>query len=406
MLTELQQKAYDVLMRRQNLFLSGPGGCGKTFLIRHFYEKNKDKMNIAVTSTTGTSAVLIGGTTINSYLGIMLGKGTVEQLHELVKKRHKIMKWRKLDTLIIDEISMMDADLFDKLDKLAKIIRRNDKPFGGIQIFGSGDFCQLPCVKSDKFCFDAEEWNNVMTNTILLNENKRQMDDKFQQMLNEIRYGIITEETKMTLNNCIDKDVKNGEIEPTKLFSRNNEVAKTNEKEIGKLVGEERMYKMEIKQRTNETIDINKYTMLEMNLKLVKGCQVILLRNMNITDGLVNGSRGIVIGFDDFPIVKFMNGEIEKIGPYTSTIEMDERVVAEITQVPLKLGYAISIHKSQGMTIDCAELELKNVFESGQAYVALSRIKSIEGLSIKSINYRNIYTNGKVIDFYKKHIKK
>lgn len=406
MLTNKQQVAYDFLMKKRSVFISGAGGCGKTYLIKHFVENNKNKLNIGITSTTGTSALLIGGTTIFSYLGILLGEGTVDQLVTMIRKRrHKLKTWKELDVLIIDEISMMKPELFDKLEGVARILRRNNKPFGGIQILASGDFCQLPCVKSDNYCFEAEQWNNVIQEIVNLDENKRQNNMEFQNMLNEIRFGKVTDKTKEMLNSRKGAVINNEYgIEPTKLYSRNIDVSNTNEIELSKL---ENIYTYDMKIKLHkhfEKFDHNKYTNMDLKLKLAIDCQVILLTNLDIERGLVNGSRGVVIEFKEgYPVVQFMNGVVEIIKPGVSVINEEEIPIAELTQIPLKLGYAISIHKSQGMTIDCAILDLGNVFASGQTYVALSRIKTLEGLSLVKINYDKIYTDQRVIQFYNYH---
>ena len=414
-LSNKQQSAYNIMKSGENLFLTGAAGSGKTACLKLFINNFKTKLNMGITSTTGISALLFGGSTIHSFLGIGLGTSSVEGIVKKLYSRDYLRKrWKELDVLIIDEISMLPPDLFDKLEKIACRIRRNEKPFGGIQLILSGDFLQLPCVKSSKFCFESDSWSKCVTNTVYLDKIMRQKDQKFQECLNKIRIGNIDKKTKKILKSRIGIELKNKDgILPTKLFATNKYVDYINNLELDKLA--EKGYEFyEYNMDINLSCSVNnKKFILEKykkncnaceQLQICKDSQVILLWNIDIEMGLVNGSRGVVIGFDkdDLPIVKFMNGVTEVIEYNTWEYEENDRITATITQIPLKLAYAITIHKSQGMSIDCVELDLSNSFTEGQSYVALSRVNSLDGLSIIDIDFERIRSNKKAVDFYKR----
>ena len=217
-LNHKQTIAFNLLQKGENIFITGPGGVGKSALIKIFKDKCSSKTrNIVVTST---SALILNGTTMHSYLGIRTGTGSIESMVvDIQKKPHVSKKWRTINCLIIDEISMLDPDLFDKIEHMARIIRKNSKPFGGIQLVVSGDFLQLPCVGTNKFCFQAESWSYCLPNTVYLTEIVRQRETDFQKCLNNIRMGLLTSDVRDLITSrvgvsCINKY----DIIPTKLY--------------------------------------------------------------------------------------------------------------------------------------------------------------------------------------------
>lgn len=377
----------------KNMFITGQAGTGKSELLKSFYKDNISTKKIALTSTTGISAFNIGGCTLHSFLGIGLGTSSLYSLELKIKKSQFYRtRWRTLDVLIIDEISMLNPELLDKLEELARKIRRCDKPFGGIQVIFSGDLLQLPCVKSDKFCFDSDCWNRVIDNVYILSYIYRQNDPKFQTCLNEIRLGNPSQYSIDILKSCIDKklDVKNG-IKPTRIFSTNYEADNLNQTELDKLDGEYREYEMDIRVHPSKKgiIDTEKYVKnvkAPRNLVICKDAQVVLLWNIDVQAGLVNGSRGVVEGFteEDLPIVKFVNGITMTMIDKIWTITEGDIDVISFEQMPLKLAWATTVHSSQGLTLDYLELSLENIFEFGQFYVAISRARNLEGLKILS----------------------
>lgn len=413
-MNDLQLKAYSLIESRKNIFITGPGGTGKTFLIKEYYKKYRNFRNIGITSTTGVSAILIGGTTIHSYLGLGIGEDSLDHLYQKVKRNSKANRnWKTVDTLVIDEVSMLRPELFDKLEKLARLIRKNDLPFGGIHLVLTGDFLQLPSIKSGDeekdFVFEAECWDKVIKEIVNLQNIIRQSDNSYISVLNKIRYGNIDEEVKNVLNSRIGKKLENNfNIEPTKLYCKNFNVDRINNSELNKLIDESgEVYQYDISFEFNKDISfetVQKYKKninIPESLQLTKGCQVMLTINLDFERELVNGSRGIIIDFeDDFPVIQFFNGIKTVIEYKKIEITENNKPIMNYTYLPLKLAWAISIHKCQGSTLDLVELDLSDIFEYGQAYVALSRAKSLEGLSIKKINYDYIQSHPKAIEFY------
>ena len=410
MLNEKQLLAFDLMCNGENIFLTGAGGVGKSHCITLFKKHYKNKKTLGVTSTTGTSSILIGGSTLHSFLGIGLGKLDVDSLYYIIRsKKYLLKRWSSLKALIIDEVSMLNPILFDKLELLARMIKNNDKPFGGIQLILSGDFLQLPVVDTNNFCFEAESWSRCINNVVYLTDIIRQSNVSFQKCLNDIRIGNISDSTKEILNSRLGVDLINiAGIKPTRLFSLNRDVDYINNEEILKINNEFYRYEMTIDNtgELNESI-INKLVkncQVQEIIDLAVGAQVMLLWNMDFDRELVNGSRGIITGFNinDIPIVKFLNGIEIEVDFYKWEILENEKIILEINQIPLKLAYSFTIHKLQGSSLDYVEIDLSNVFEYGQAYVAMSRVRNLEGLKIISIDYSKIRAHPKALEFYTK----
>ena len=382
-------------------------------IIKIYNEMYSNNKKIAITSTTGTSAILINGTTLHSYLGIGIGNGSVDNIvSNIMTKSYLKQKWQKLDVLVIDEISMLSPSLFDKLEQTARVVRSNSFPFGGIQLILTGDFFQLPVVNSDKFCFEAKSWSKCIDHTIYLTTIMRQRDVQFQKCLNNIRIGNVNQECKDLLSSRIGFQLKNDfGIKPTQLFSTNASVDEINDKEMDLLAEKDPdfyEYTMTIhiynKLKTKDFIidKIKKNCQTPETIQLCVGAQVMLLINLSLDDKLANGSRGIVTKFfNDLPVIKFLNGVERIIDHHIWEIEENGQSIIRIIQIPLKLAFATTIHKMQGSTLDYAVIDLSNTFEYGQSYVALSRISSIEGLSIINIDFDKIKASPKALDFYK-----
>ncbi len=423
--------AESLYLQGKNLFITGPAGVGKTFLIKHLKSLSLHTgKKVAVTALTGCAAFLIGGKTIHSWSGIGLGKQPVEKLISRIKnnKRNKFT-WLRTQVLVIDEISMMTAELLEKLEQIARKIKNNNLPFGGIQIVFLGDFCQLPPIEKDKggFCFESHLWNELFDQTIYLDEIMRQSDPVFQEILNKIRLGVCDENCIESLNTCLYPEKKydssedegiDHKIIPTKLFTLNQDVNSYNDFMLKRLKTKVHKFNAKtekIKNELDEDLTLDQIEKIEefmdkngnymKDLKLAIGCQVVLLINMDTDLGLVNGARGIVTGFSSSndPIVKFNNGEIKIIEKYNWIYEENENQLIERIQYPLKLAWAISIHKSQGMSMDLVEIDIgESIFEYGQSYVALSRVKTLEGLYISKFQPKNIKINPLVKDYYNK----
>ena len=406
-LTHKQSLALKYMIEGKNVFLTGMGGVGKSKLLNLFKERCPTR-NIGITSTTGVSALQLNGKTLHSFTGIGLGTGSIASLSTKINNTNYLKKrWLTLQTLVIDEISMLSPDLFDKLDEIARIVRFNDKPFGGIQLILSGDFLQLPAIDTAKFCFQGERWDDCIDYTIYLTDIFRQDDKEFQYHLNNIRLGRLEEDTVKYLEKHINADISNDiGIRPTKLYALNNSVDSINNKELKKLKSEEiYSYDREIiiynKKNNDHKEKMIKYCTAPDVLNLAVGAQEMLIKNLDLEQGLCNGSRGIVTNFIcDLPEVKFVNGEIRVIEHNTWVYEQDDIKIGEIVQIPLKLAWATSIHKSQGSTLDCVEIDLSNIFEYGQAYVALSRVKSSNGLSITGLDVNKIRAHPIAVEYY------
>lgn len=402
---EKQFTALNFMIGGRNVFLTGSAGVGKTVLIKYFRKYYGGSRNIAITSTTGTSALLIEGSTLHSYLGIGLGQASVEDLVAHIRgSSFRLNRWLKLQTLVIDEVSMLSPKLFDKLEEIAREVRYNSSPFGGIQLILSGDFLQLPVVNRERdnadgsFCFEAKTWSKCVDNVVHLTEIVRQKSKKFQTCLNYLRVGDVNEYVLKVLTPRINIELENDfGIIPTKLFSTNDKVDLINKHYLNKLTGEFREYEMKFHfpdRTSNRAALIERYVKncnASEVIQLGIGAQVMLLHNLDMDSGLANGSRGVVTSFsEDRPIVKFLNGEERLIDFHTWDIKENNVQIMKATQLPLRLAWAITIHKIQGSTLDYVELDLSNVFEYGQAYVGLSRVKTLKGLRITGLELNDL----------------
>lgn len=384
-LTKLQQKAFDCMVNGENIFLTGCAGTGKSLVIQMFknlYGKNK---NIAITSTTGVSAIVIGGTTLHSYLGIGLGTGSVDDLvSKITKSARSRQRWTSLDILVIDEVSMLSAELFDKLEQVACIVRRKnpprmlkeelpDLPFGGIQLILTGDFLQLPVVGDEnRFCFEGDAWRKCVSRTVELTENMRQSDTQFQEILADLRYGKMTKKARKLLESRIGVELKNDlGIKPTRIYTTNAAVDIMNETELDKLAKDNEFYQYDMEIYFYEFVQdreqaIEKYrknSLAPEKLQLCKGAQVMLLHNLAVEAGLANGSRGVVIDFlEGIPMVRFLNGMEQLIDFHSWEIEEGKKKVVRLTQMPLKLAWAVTTHKCvSGNTIIYTENGMRRI---------------------------------------------
>ncbi|ADX06411.1 P-loop NTPase superfamily protein [Organic Lake phycodnavirus 2] len=410
--SESQQSAYKNYLKGENVFITGPGGTGKSYFIKKVYEDAKSRgLNVSVTAMTGCAALLLdcNAKTIHSWGSIGLGTEPIESIKQKIVKYRKRDVWIKTDLLIIDEVSMLSCELFELLYRIAQDFRRSEKPFGNMQLIFSGDFHQLPPVSKDsKFCFESPFWNGCFQHKIVLKENFRQKGDKvYQTILNEIREGNISEESKDILRSCLNK--KNNEhLSPTLLYPVKRLSEQVNLFENISLKGEEKLYKMKYiiqptKKIEQELIKQKRNLIVDEELRLKIGSQVMCAVNLDQEQGIINGSQGKVIGFNsqNEPIVKFFYKNI--IRTISLHKWMNETYDNNgILQLPLILSWAITIHKSQGISLECANINIgSNIFECGQSYVALSRVKSLEGLYIQGLDFTKIKSNPKVIDFYK-----
>ena len=399
--TEIQLKVLD----GKNAFITGFAGSGKSYLIEHICKLlTKNCKNYALTAMTGCAALLINGKTLHSTLGIGLGKGDPKDLIKKMRKRGLLNDLLRLDTLIIDEVSMLSNDLFDKIAEIFKILHLSDKPFGKLQIILVGDMSQLKPIEGD-YCFYAKYWEECNIEVSVLTENMRVNGDiPFHNLLQDLRFGKVNNIhliEKMKLNEF------SGEIKPTKLFSRNKEVDSVNQNEFNLLLDSgnaSMVYKIKfnpVKLKTSKSyISDNK---IPEFINICIGSQVMITRNLE--PGIVNGTRGIVVDLTNGIIIKLVNGKNYHVNYFHVKPEFGENQNLDFKYIPLTLSWAMSIHKAQGATIDLLEIDLgESIFACGQAYTALSRARNSDSVKITEFNKSSIKVSKSVIEFYKKYI--
>lgn len=413
------------------MFLTGPGGSGKTTLVRDMYHNTKGK-KIQVVAMTGCAAVLLGckARTVHSFAGIGLGSGTIQENIERVKRnRKKVNQWKAVDILVVDEVSMMSRKLFETLDAVARECRRSDRPFGGMQVVFSGDFYQIRPIGNARepstleFCFESPLWKTTFGDRqICLKTIFRQQNDPvFTRILNMIRDGTLDSEGERVISSLI---VKERSGVPTRIFPLRRNADGMNSRELDALPKEsEHRYEMKdeldlpMTLREMETRDrvspsdveaelqsMRKNLMCDHEVVLRTGARVMCVVNIELPEKkyLCNGSQGVVQGFDSdgYPFIRFDNGIETVLPPHVWKSETIPGI--GISQIPLILAWAITIHKAQGSTMDCAEIDVGgSIFECGQTYVALSRLRSMKGLYLTSFDPQSIYVNPRVREFYR-----
>lgn len=394
-----QQKAFDLVKKGKNVFITGSAGTGKSFIVKYItnYFKSIDN-TYALTALTGCAATLINAQTIHSYLCLGINNESAIKIYNNPKNKLQLKKIKEIFTIIIDEISMMNDELLTTINQLLMLIKNNDKPFGGIQIIFVGDFCQLPPIQG-MYCFQGDTWNELNLNTIILNQLMRQKDDDlFRTILEEIRYGKCSKETFKILKE-LKNTTFNSDIKPTKLYPINKNVDIINTNEFNKLCilnnNETKTYKAIA---SHLYIKTNEY-----DVKLTLNTQVLVTRNIAVVDGLVNGTRGIVVKMElNHVVIKDINDKLHVIEYYK---DINENNKSWVSFLPIKLAYALSIHKAQGATLDAIELDLgSDIFVCGQLYTALSRAKSLKSIKIININKDSFLTNNEVKKFYNTNI--
>lgn len=382
-----------VLRGSRNVFCTGSAGCGKSYLL-DWIRRRSGPLSTYVTAPTGLAALNIHGTTIHRFAGIW--NPNIENVRFLVRNiRDKnpgaVERWCQCRLLIIDEVSMMSGALLEMLDQIARLMRPNhfDQPFGGIQVFLLGDFCQLPPVRRhtgnkelDKeydFCFQNPVWASLRLQVMQLTQPFRQKDPAFMTILNELRMARLSFDSCQTLRSRVQRPAEGCAIEPTALRPTNGQVDTENQRRLDALPGERYTFEAEDSGRKPELM---KQCPVPQTLSLKVGACVILLKNVDPEAGLVNGTRGIVqrVNADRSVVVDF-----ERVGLYTVerqewSVAENEVVLATRTQIPLRLGWVLTIHKCQGMTLDTISVSTQRMFEYGQMYVALSRAKTLDGV--------------------------
>ena len=432
-MNDKQKEAVSAFLNGDNVFLTGPAGTGKSYTLKEvLIAANQKKFKVGVTATTGSAAHLIGGRTIHSFLSIGLAKASAYALAANTKmKNKKVAKTiMELNILFVDEVSMLSAELLEKISDYLSIVRNCPKPFGGLQVFFIGDFCQLPPVTQNRessFCFNSRVWSQLKLKEIHLTESVRhQTDPIFQKVLDEVRWGRCSQETHdliLTFGSGIDsssssshddddveknaKDKKKeknkaNKLKPTRLYPTNVDVDRINDRELNALIDsgvEARSYST-VYHHTNSKRWAESSKISEI-VTLCVGAQVVVTWNLNQALGVVNGTRGVVTSIKDGTQVLIALRDGREIAIPFVTVKDESKV--SISYMPLRLAYALTIHRCQGMTLDCVEVDLgSSIFEFGQAYTALSRVRDAASVHVLDLKCESFKCHPDVLEFYNK----
>jgi len=409
-------------------FITGKAGTGKSFLLRvlvHELRRKYRSHKVFVTASTGVAASQLGGLTIHAFAGVGLGKGPVAALLQRLDQpgnRKARKRWTTAEVLVVDEVSMLDGNYLDKINEVAQVVRKDNRPFGGIQVILCGDFLQLPPVKEgfpapdgSIFAFEAKCWGSLVARRYLLTHSYRQQDDEFLALLNDVRHARLPpgSVSDRLLRECLDRQLDvSDRITPSELFANNLSVDEVNDEALERLANTTKE-----KVRTYRAVDDGEQleALRDCNapqeLRLVTGAQVVLLKNLDVQRGLVNGAKGIVTGFYEdadqgfIPRVRFIirnrqRTEETLVWPDKWQVQDGEECIAVREQIPLRLAWALTIHRCQGMTLSKVSIELADCFAPGMAYVALSRATCLANVHLKSYDPWRIQVHPKVARFY------
>lgn len=394
-----QKEALQVLKTGRNVFLTGEPGAGKTYTINLFTDWLKENYTpYAITASTGIAATHIGGSTIHAWSGIGIKRKITESIIESMQFNHFLVaRLAEPQVLIIDEVSMLDSVMIDNVDYVLRCIRGSDTPFGGMQVVFVGDFFQLPPVSREedvKFAFESSSWQEANLTVCYLTEQHRQSDHIFLSILSAMRNGEVTEDHKKVLGACQLK-----EKPATQLYTHNVDVDRVNTVELMKLPGQVRTFTGSSGGVPFMVEQLKKDCLSPEVLNLKEGAIVMFTTN-DFEVGYVNGTIGKVIGFTEMsgaPIIEVGDGEI--VPPRVEWVREEKgEKKAWFKQYPLRLAWAITVHKSQGMSLDSASMDLSRTFEYGQGYVAISRVRSLAGLHLQGINSKAFEMHPKVVE--------
>ena len=414
-----QDEALSILKTGANVFLTGEPGAGKTFTINKFVSYLRERgIDPAITASTGIAATHIGGMTIHSWSGIGIKETlTSYDIDRIASSEYINKRISKTRVLIIDEVSMLRAETLAMIDAVCREIKQNPEPFGGMQVVLVGDFFQLPPIEKRSlenkdvelikqvktyFAFESDAWRRLAPVTCYLTEQYRQDDADFLSVLTAVRRGEVEDAHLELLNSRhyspqkLSKDIDH----ITKLYARNVDVDSVNSGMLSKIEADFKEYEMISSGKESLVFALKKGCLSPETLRLKKGAVVMCTKN-NTKERFVNGTLGIVEDFDsytNYPIVKTRNGKMIKIEPMDWSVEENGKIKAKITQIPLRLAWAITVHKSQGMSMDAAMMDLSDVFEFGQGYVALSRVRRLSGLYLLGINDHALRVHPRILE--------
>ena len=402
-----QNEALSILKTGASVFLTGEPGAGKTYTINSFVSYLRENgIEPAITASTGIAATHIGGMTIHSWSAIGIKENlTPYDLDKIASSEYVSRRVRKTHVLIIDEISMLRADTLDMVDAVCREIKQNSEPFGGIQVILVGDFFQLPPIfkketiekqsaliaeKKAHFAYESNAWKRLKPVVCCISEQHRQDDKAFLELLSAIRSDSVEEEHYEYMK---ERFIEKTEIpeNTTKLYSHNLNVDKVNEEMLSKIEDEEEIPFLMDSEGNDALVTMLKKGCLSPETLLLKRGAVVMCTKNNPKEHFVNGTLGVVEEFDEYtgnPIIRTRRGKTIQITPMDWVVEENGKIKAQITQIPLRLAWAVTIHKSQGMSMDAAVMDLSGVFEYGQGYVALSRVRRLSGVYLLGINHQ------------------
>lgn len=400
-----QAEALDILKMGKNVFLTGPAGSGKTFVLNSYIQYLKSHaVSVAVTASTGIASTHLGGMTIHSWSGLGVKDFlTDKDIDDLMQKSYLYKRFEKTKVLIIDEVSMLHNFRLDMVEWICRQMKRSDKPFGGMQVILCGDFFQLPPVSrgevlDSEFAYKSESFLASKFTICYLSEQHRQKDNQYLSILNEIRQNRVTNRTVSLLKERLNKDI--GHLgEYTRLYTHNIDVDIVNKKYLDLIQSNSRKYRMETKGSSGLVETLKKSCLSPEELELKVGARVMFTKNH--PEGFyVNGTLGIIKDFNQYgdPIVLTNAGMEIQASPQSWKIEEEGKVKAEISQLPLRLAWAITVHKSQGMSLDAMEVDLSKSFVKGMGYVALSRVRSLEGIRLLGFNDISLLVDPEVLE--------
>jgi len=401
-----QEEAFEVLTSGHNALITGQAGTGKTYLLAMFIDYlEKNKKTVGITASTGIAATHLGGVTIHSWCGMGIKDNiTASDIKKMfTRNKTAIKRIQEADVLIIDEVSMLHAHQLDMINEICCRVRTGLGPFGGLQVVLCGDFFQLPPVSQFKnrgdFVHLSSAWEQMDLTVCYLEKQYRQSENNdLYRLLNEIRESRVTEESCQILSERLNQSFDDGII-PTKLYTHNSNVDEYNLKRLAALDEPESTFVMASSGGEFVVKQMKKGCLAPEELKLKVGAVVMFVSN-NFAKGFVNGTTGTILGFDKddgYPVVRTFQGDEIIAAPIrwgAGEVDFD----AWIEQVPLRLAWAITIHKSQGMTLDYAEIDLSRAFTYGLGYVALSRVRSLEGLSLLGYNEMSLMVSDEAKD--------
>jgi ATP-dependent DNA helicase PIF1 len=398
-----QSQTLEILKTGANVFLTGEPGAGKTYVLNQYIDwLISCDISVAITASTGIAATHIGGTTIHSWSGIG-ARDVLDQyaLDGIATNEKTVKRVKKANVLVIDEISMLDGRVLDMVETVCRTIKQKGEAFGGMQVILVGDFFQLPPIagrgEMSRFAFESRAWDSGKFLTCYLTEQHRQEDELLLGLLNSIRKNDIDESHYTLLSE--QTDIGFTDIEPTKLFTHNSDVDSMNLSRLRELTTEKAIFKMEAKGNKQHLVNLVKNCLSPEVLELRREAMVMCTKN-NFEAGYVNGTLGRVIKFDHddgYPVIETSDGREIKMAPQSWSVMDDNKMLAEITQVPLRLAWAITVHKSQGMSLDAAEIDLRNAFTYGQGYVAISRVRSLTGMKVIGLNSQALLVDPRVV---------